>query len=1397
MRKAKKLLSILLTAAMVVSLLASIPLTAGAAGADMIDFTALHSAGVDFDKVVEGPQQLLVDNLTTKWCGTRVTDDNAWFIFDAGAPIYTRGYVIRGANDDMYYPSRLLHSWVILGSNSPDGPWTKISEPGAQGPGWTTNYQLRVFEFDDSWTDNSPFRYFRFEIMSRGTSEEGFALTSSSATMQFSYIGLTNNLNIGDDQPDPVLKAFLAPFEPGGEHYGQGLRADLEGDTVTITTATGSMATLDRTVYLDIPPGVVVDWKASVRFTLTNYNYSGSRYALLTVAGAGDFVLDKDAELEMNNWHNLNGNSVSAIRLENLGRKELNGAVTGDQMSGTLDMDVVRVVADGARISGTIKYTGSRSSSTALYSAAKTCEISAGAYILGRTSVNTFTCRTLIVSEDATLNGAMSGYIVEYQEPMPSDPYEIELGTSQRLELISGAEDTRAFWGVNNDMICITVVAHTKTDINDVVYFPVMDLPPDMEVPTCTVTLDFNGGTSSMQTVYEIPLCSTMPAPVGEIYPPAGKYTSNWGSASWVYTMSPRPMLFIFSYFAVTQDMTLTAYWIEPDVEYLNVYDLYAGSVSCDGQTINYIYQKPLNIEHSLSWNAPFLHDFKDAYASLMPHAEAEPYAAYDAGDGLTLVPTGDVENVDWTDPDEVAEYFFPGITVTGKQASGVLRDISDVGAYMYTSAAAGTGYETYKYNIGVDSIIEYSYVDGALQIVTVYYVWNNEYNAYVSDTVGTLSEHEPVVLHSITATLPEDARFFAGETLDLTDLEVLALYSNGEYDYVTGYTTDPAHGAELTDAGLLTIHIYYTEGDIDTATHINVYVAALAHVHNFTEIVVPPTCTEQGYTIYVCDCGEDYIDAYTDPLNHDWNEGTITKEPAEYEDGEITFTCLRCFDTRTETIPASGHTHDYIATHIIQPTCTEQGYTTYTCSCGEGSYDDDHTAALGHDFTVFIEHKDATCEESGYDLYKCIRCDETNTVVIPATGHSWSVAVVYPTCTDDGYTSHVCANDENHSYQDTFVNALGHDFSVEIDHKAPTALIDGYYIYKCSRCDETYRQDIPATGVISEYTVSFDVDGVITNTVVKDGEKVALPEEPGKDGYIFTGWYLGGEAFDFDTPITGDITLIAGWMEKESVGEYADISGLITALEAADPYLANYRKYTRATFNTLNSAVERGLALAEGYAAEPLPLQSQVEIDAAAEAVTDAIKNLKQASPLEQLINSILSFIDNNRGRISEAASQCRERIAQIMTCTISFDVDGVITSQEVYRGKTAVRPENPEKDGYTFDGWRVGSASGATYTFSSTVRRSFTLYAAWVEDPQEAVLVSTTPTAHVDKLNGNQNRLYITVIETYSDGTTETVEWDGLINNNAAGMYQVGGHKVYVDTKGNTQIRECYIVS
>lgn len=160
--------------------------------------------------------------------------------------------------------------------------------------------------------------------------------------------------------------------------------------------------------------------------------------------------------------------------------------------------------------------------------------------------------------------------------------------------------------------------------------------------------------------------------------------------------------------------------------------------------------------------------------------------------------------------------------------------------------------------------------------------------------------------------------------------------------------------------------------------------IAALGH--DYESKKTNPTCAAQGYTTYTCArCGDSYTDSYTAPLGHDWDEGTVTKEPTETEAGERTYICSRCGENKTEAIPALGHTHSYTET-VITPTCTEQGYTLHICSCGD-SYKDRYTDALGHAWDGGTVTAPPTATETGVKTYSCTRCAEMRTEVIPATG--------------------------------------------------------------------------------------------------------------------------------------------------------------------------------------------------------------------------------------------------------------------------------------------------------------------------------------------------------------------------------------------------------------------------
>ena len=145
----------------------------------------------------------------------------------------------------------------------------------------------------------------------------------------------------------------------------------------------------------------------------------------------------------------------------------------------------------------------------------------------------------------------------------------------------------------------------------------------------------------------------------------------------------------------------------------------------------------------------------------------------------------------------------------------------------------------------------------------------------------------------------------------------------------------------------------------------------------NTTSTVTAPTCTAQGYTTYKCaDCGLSTKGDYVDALGHTAGaEATCTTAQ----------TCTVC---GTELVAALGHNHSAVVT---APTCTEAGYTTYTCACGD-TYTGDEVAALGHTEEV-VAGKDATCTEAGLtEGKKCSVCGETLVAQeeIPATGHTY-----------------------------------------------------------------------------------------------------------------------------------------------------------------------------------------------------------------------------------------------------------------------------------------------------------------------------------------------------------------------------------------------------------------------
>ena len=158
---------------------------------------------------------------------------------------------------------------------------------------------------------------------------------------------------------------------------------------------------------------------------------------------------------------------------------------------------------------------------------------------------------------------------------------------------------------------------------------------------------------------------------------------------------------------------------------------------------------------------------------------------------------------------------------------------------------------------------------------------------------------------------------------------------------------------------------------------------------------------------------------------DHDWGTAYPSSDKAytvAVAGSKVTITLTgTTVDVRVE----EPHEHDY-KTDVTDPTCTEGGFTTYTCTiCGD-SYTADEVAATGHKYETDVTAP--TCTQAGFTTYTCA-CGDTYTAdEVAATGHKHEAVVTAPTCTEGGYITFTCACGD--TYTDGEVAARGHKYT-------------------------------------------------------------------------------------------------------------------------------------------------------------------------------------------------------------------------------------------------------------------------------------------------------------------------------------------------------------------------------
>lgn len=278
---------------------------------------------------------------------------------------------------------------------------------------------------------------------------------------------------------------------------------------------------------------------------------------------------------------------------------------------------------------------------------------------------------------------------------------------------------------------------------------------------------------------------------------------------------------------------------------------------------------------------------------------------------------------------------------------------------------------------------------------------------------------------------------------------------------------------------------------DVETRTTYRVKQAALGHAWD-SGVTVAATCHEEGCTLYTCKrCGATMKQNVTPALGDLWGEKYLVSD----ENGVKVYRqdCVRfpgadgvcqcgCYKTFIDSCV-------YEVSNVVAPTCTEQGYTTYTCTLHGETYNSDYVDPLGHEADgQWSVTKAPTCTEDGEEMCKCVRhddgktCDKTFTRPVSAVGHDLvKTEAVKATCEKDGNSEYYQCKNCNKYYSDAKAEAEIEENSWIIEATGHNGLDEsGNEVWvkeSEAGCGETGRECVYCLNEWCDYDVECDND--------------------------------------------------------------------------------------------------------------------------------------------------------------------------------------------------------------------------------------------------------------------------------------------------------------------------------
>ena len=265
-------------------------------------------------------------------------------------------------------------------------------------------------------------------------------------------------------------------------------------------------------------------------------------------------------------------------------------------------------------------------------------------------------------------------------------------------------------------------------------------------------------------------------------------------------------------------------------------------------------------------------------------------------------------------------------------------------------------------------------------------------------------------------------------------------------------------------------------------------------------------------------------------------------------------------------------------------------------------------------------------------------------------------------------------------------------------------------------------------------HTVTFNSNGgtEIAPKQVVSGVKITEPSTPTKDKYLFRGWYEDStfsKEFDFNTPITSDMTLYAKWEAANSIKEIR-LAGDVQYGNVPVGTLPSFNPRTTTdniTIDKVNShwKYKMQTGLWSGFGSETPTAVNDGKTDYG---YTFSVKpndgyqldysNLKVFYN-EAEVTSTVKVEDWSWGAYVTVNLGKANGTPVVYTITFNSNGGATVTSQNVNAGEKVIEPTPaPTKEGFTFDGWYEDSTFSKKFDFNTPITDSMILYAKWTEN-------------------------------------------------------------------------------